>query len=170
MLKKYFNLTDKQLNNYLRDYTCSFTCYSSHCYLWDYLLSQSFDISIIMEDDITLTDKFDLKLNFIIKYLPSDWDVYFIGLNKIYGTPVNKYIKRLYSFVSPIGIENSGLFGYIVNKKGLRKLLSICKNMTSDSFRTEYIDHKIRKHFSSMNVYSGNQNLVLHNDLFKSLR
>jgi glycosyl transferase family 25 len=96
-------------------------CALSHISLWNKILHEDGDEFIIFEDD--LSPKVDReKLKGAIDNLPKDWDIIFLGyiLPTLMTNSDTKVSNDWYKI-------NSILFGahaYLVNKKGVKKLLN----------------------------------------------
>jgi GR25 family glycosyltransferase involved in LPS biosynthesis len=102
-------------------------CALSHRNVWKNILyTPNVRKALIMEDDVTIKDKklFKQQLDNIINNAPKDYDVLFIGYHPASIKYINtnnknaKYVKSAKTY---------GLFGYVVTKKGAKKLLNIDK-------------------------------------------
>ena len=98
-------------------------CALSHRSAWQKIIDENLDTVLILEDDISIDKDFHSKLNtYMIQAKPLLYDVLFIG----YHPASIKYI--LPNSTSSIFVRSSrtyGLFGYVVSKKGAKKLLNI---------------------------------------------
>jgi GR25 family glycosyltransferase involved in LPS biosynthesis len=90
-------------------------CYQSHIGLYQYALQKNYDVIMVFEDDADFN--IDL-MQFIhdIGELPLDWDMLLLGDVGIFKQqPYTDAWKRVYEFW--------GLQGYIINKKGMQKII-----------------------------------------------
>lgn len=51
-----------------------------HCWIFKDALDKNYDSILIFEDDVILNDDFISRFNEYKKQLPSDWDLFFVGL------------------------------------------------------------------------------------------
>jgi len=81
------------------------------------------NIYIILEDDVNFKEKENLISNIqtVLKNAPNNWDIIYIGYGPISDEYKNKKINENFYETNRI----HGTFGYIVNKKGARKILNI---------------------------------------------
>ena len=63
-------------------------CYDSHTRLIKKIISENYDLYIVFEDDVDVSDDFMDKLSNIINNLPENWELLFLG-----GWNVGKKIK-----------------------------------------------------------------------------
>ncbi len=96
-------------------------------------------------------------MNKIIKHVPIDWDIIYIGTSQKHNTiKINEYfssVKRIY-----------GLYGYIINQKGATKALKYC-------FPARYqIDTELWLNYKSgnMKAYVLNNLLIKHTNKFNT--
>jgi GR25 family glycosyltransferase involved in LPS biosynthesis len=108
------------------------------------LNSNTHDKTLILEDDITIREDFLDKLD-IYKNLIPDFDILWLG----YHHKTNK--KRVNDICDIPGDQLYGAFGYIINQKAAKKLLSIFP-------LTLQIDSEIPKIFPDLKVYALNEN------------
>jgi GR25 family glycosyltransferase involved in LPS biosynthesis len=96
-------------------------CILSHYYLWKKIVKNKIKKTLILEDDANkVIKKFINIVNGLIKYIPSDWDIFLIGFWLHKGnndTYVNKYISRVKDFVM--------MHCYLVSQRGATKLISL---------------------------------------------
>src|SRR5437868_3934873 len=103
-------------------------CALSHYNLWKKLLNdENNDKYLILEDDIELCDDFGNKLNMILNNIDDQIDIFYIGYHMfnrnrpIYNSKIVKNEMYIDKFDTSIYI--GGLFGYIITKSGVKKLL-----------------------------------------------
>jgi GR25 family glycosyltransferase involved in LPS biosynthesis len=106
-------------------------CASSHLKIWHELsLSDDIDIKIIFEDDVTLCDKILDKIVNALRQLPANnWDVLFLG-HSLYSRFLSERdredkepVVSLWSREQSIEKSMGGLFGYVIHKRGAKKMI-----------------------------------------------
>lgn len=116
-------IKQKRCTSYLR--RGQLGCFQSHKNAWTELLHDSTNTHMfILEDDVNLTphlDTYNLIKNAFtqIKQKNIQWDILFIGRNHKYCVEIALLSKNIVS----IG-TTYGLFGYVINKKAAKYLLS----------------------------------------------
>lgn len=78
-------------------------------------------IYLILEDDIKFEKNLINNINKLLIDAPSDWDIIYIGYGPILDNYKNKKIKDNWYKTNRI----HGTFGYLLNKKGAKKMLDI---------------------------------------------
>jgi GR25 family glycosyltransferase involved in LPS biosynthesis len=94
--------------------------------------------TLILDDDIWFVDDFMTKLNYYLKEVP-EYDILWLG----YHNKTNKYVFDNYDIPDLLW----GTFGYVINKKAAKQLLSIFPI-------TKQIDSEMPKVFPSLKVYA----------------
>jgi GR25 family glycosyltransferase involved in LPS biosynthesis len=93
-------------------------CYLSHVNIWKkglYDKDDKNDMILIFEDDTY--PSYDLTtLDEYLKYVPSDWDIVFLGGEYNNTEPINEYVSKLIKFYRT--------HGYIIRKKCIPYLLN----------------------------------------------
>lgn len=165
-------LTEQDLinNDYLGNiklkYNGSLGCYLSHCLLWEKIYKENkYDNVLILEDDCLLPDNFIEQIQELKKYTPEDFDYLNLGIGKRReGKSINNKL------IIPIEKNekglNAGLFGYIIKRKNIPKLLSLVKPINNNI----YIDTVLRSNFNKLNVFFVKKNIIGHNFDIKSIR
>lgn len=109
----------------------------SHREIWKELIKNKYDKVMVFEDDVVLDEDFRSNLREYISDLPDDWDIAFLGVgrrNNKYGyfVCVGEIFRDIdnvegHPFVAKIQPTNLvyGLYGYIINRKGAKKLLDL---------------------------------------------
>ena len=113
-------------------------CALSHIKVWKMIEASEEDYGIVMEDDVILEPHFTKKLKEALRSVPKNYDILYLGcfgsesdtnfftiMMGILGMSnntevINKYIKK-----PKVAL---GAHGYVVSKKGARKLISILGN------------------------------------------
>ena len=121
-------------------------CAMSHHNIYQKIIKESNNTekTLILEDDVKITDNFIPKLNGYLRTIP-DYDILFLG----YHLQTTKS-PEIFNPVEKIW----GLFGYIINKKAAIQILSI--------FPLKYqIDSEMPKIFKNLKVFSLREDLRL---------
>lgn len=148
------------------------SCALSHLKTMKKILSDNIPFGLIIEDDVTITG-YITKLPDIIKSLPEDWDIVWIGnsrtkwpRNTCSSIPdpeydmdkLNKITKNLYNFSSEECKRSQncpmGCYGYLINKKAIPKILNDYKVMIP-------IDNYLQMN-ESLNKYFTIPSLITH--------
>ena len=146
-LKKYFA---KNLKNYSM---AQKSCTLSHISIWEKIKQDKTTFNIIFEDDVIIPNNFNNKLKLYLEQLPKNWDILFLGGNRIVG---KKYSKNL---IKPTKDEfgNFGSFAYLINSKNINFILDKCKNISL------YTDKFIQKELGGyLNLFFCNPQLIEH--------
>jgi len=113
-------------------------CAMSHRAIYQKIIDENINSCLILEDDITLDDRFIDQIKIIeneLKVNDYDYDLFFLGYHPGSTYDENKKFKKVY-----------GLFGYIVTKSGAKKLL--------DLFPITYqIDTEITRNTNKINIF-----------------
>ena len=145
----------------LQNYKGSIACSLSHATLWENIIKSTVnDIHVILEDDVKFDVLFEQRINFFISKLPKDWDVLYLGRKYLTGKVVNKY------FVKGVKTNKKGhnvsSYGYVVKKKGCKKLLKIAYPLLNIEQ-----DMTLRQNQDKYNAYFLIEPIVFH-EKFKS--
>jgi glycosyl transferase family 25 len=125
-------------------------CAMSHRAIYQKIIDENINSCLILEDDITFDEKFNEKIKQLENELQlhnnnNNFDLFFLGFHP--GTSFNfeMYIAKNITKYNTV----YGLFGYIVTKKGAKKLL--------DLFPITYqIDTEISKNTNKIDIYGVN--------------
>lgn len=137
----------------------SLACLLSHNYLWKDLYDKNKNkdkFFLIFEDDCKILPGFNDKLQEAIRNAPEDWDMIWLGYNKIKGEKISDYY-----FKPKVGFfvgYNCQHHCYLVRTKGIPKLLDIIFPVKSN-FNTK--DTVLRKNFHKFNAYFYNEKLAV---------
>ena len=153
--------------NYWKKYPGSIGCYFSHIKLWQHIYddNNTSEYSLILEDDSFFTQNGLINIELALKdAMKLNWDLLYAGHNLLKGTKICPLFLKPYP-VNPNENNrgfNSGLFGYIIRKSSIPKLLSIVKQ-----FQSPFIDVQIRNSFgngsNNINGLFIISNLIRHN-------
>ena len=164
----------KRVFSHWEKYPGSVGCYLSHIKLWQYILNSNGDseYTLIMEDDSFFTPLGMINTELTLNNAKNmEWDILYIGHNILKGTKIHPLFTKPY--IAKPGEKmlgyNSGLFGYIIRKSSINKLLNIVK-----TFETPFIDVHLRNKFgeSKNDVLAlfSISNLIRHDHSGKSSR
>ena len=144
----------------------SIACFISHCSLWKKLKNEPGEVFLILEDDCMVLPNFKNNLNNVYTDIPTDWDMIWLGHNKLKGEYINKNI--LVPQNNPGVGYNAQHHCYLIKKSSINKLLGIL--LPINSFLTK--DNKIRNNFDKFNAYFVKNNLAIQdrNEFKKSER
>mgnify|MGYP001141158335 CR=1 FL=1 len=168
------NKTKQKAIKYCDKYPGSIGCYFSHMKLWNHIYTNknTGEYSLILEDDSFFTPNgminIELALNQAIKL---KWDMLYAGHNLLKGSKINSlFLKPRPPLPGENNIGfNSGLFGYIIRKSSIPKMLNIVKKIDSP-----FIDVQIRNSFGdgdeNINALFTISNLIRHNNSYGSSR
>lgn len=124
----------------------SLGCLLSHLNVWEIIKNDpEVNCALIFEDDAVLCRNFSNKLKSIPdSALPQDWDMIWLGWQRINCTPVNKFFGKPNS-----GGKNNGHFCYVINSRSIEKMKSILLPYDNTSSK----DVILRKNFHRFNAY-----------------
>jgi len=130
-------------------------CFLSHYNLAKQLLSEqkNIDAYIVFEDDTAIPRNLLSHIEKNISELPEDWDYLMFYTIRANGEPSTNKLNKLKSFW--------GLNGYIINKKGARKLVEETNTNKIDGQIDSYLSRMIQQ--KKMNVYATKKHLVKSN-------
>ena len=147
----------------------SLSCALSHILLYKKILKENKDndknIFLIFEDDAVILPKFKEKLFFYITKAPKDWDMIWLGYNKVYGKLVNKYFYKPFNKMNRF---NSCHHCYLIKKSSIQKILKILVPLNYISSMTK--DKYIKQNFDKFNAYFINNKMAVQNMNFISKR
>ena len=130
-------------------------CFLSHYNLAKQLLGEkkNVDAYIVFEDDTAIPRNLLSHIEKNISELPEDWDYLMFYTIRANGEPSTNKLNKLKSFW--------GLNGYIINKKGARKLVEEINTNKIDGQIDSYLSRMIQQ--KKMNVYATKKHLVKSN-------
>jgi len=164
------NIIKKNINKYFenQDYkvlTGNIGTLLSHTNLWKKIENEDNEIVLILEDDSVVVNDFNNLLENSHKEVPNDWDIIYVGSNKLKGTKLsdNIFVPTEGNFIG----YNSGMFGYLIKKSSIPKLLNIIFPLPN---KFNCIDVILRNNFSKFKAYFLINKLIIHDDKFESER
>ena len=129
-------------------------CFLSHYNLAKQLLSEkNVDAYIVFEDDTAIPRNLLSHIETQMSELPEDWDYLMFYTIRANGDTITNKLNKLKSFW--------GLNGYIINKKGARKLVEETNANKIDGQIDSYLSRMIQQ--KKMNVYATKKHLVKSN-------
>ena len=135
----------------------SLACLLSHLYLWGKIYNQKNDeISLIFEDDCKILPNFNQKLQEAIHNAPEDWDMIWLGYNKIKGQKVSDHYYK--PFKGYHWGYNSQHHCYLIKRKAFPKLQKILLPVKKN-FNTK--DTVLRINFDKFNAYFYKERLAV---------
>tara|TARA_A100001015_G_scaffold153616_1_gene170500 strand:+ start:512 stop:1318 length:807 start_codon:yes stop_codon:yes gene_type:complete len=129
----------------------SLACLTSHTNLYKEILNDGEgddNIYLIFEDDCKLMPNFLNEVNKYIQHLPNDWDMVWLGYNNVKGKKINPYFYK-----PPAGFNwkhNSQHHCYLVNKKGIKKVLKILFPVKNNFMNKDTV---LKMNFDKFNPY-----------------
>jgi glycosyl transferase family 25 len=109
---------------------------------------------LILEDDAVVQTDFNKKWNNIRKSIPTDWDIVYLGINKMVGDRLNEHVFRWRNDKSS---GNWGCHGYLVRHRSLKHILEKLRFMTAP------IDVQFYNMLGDLNIYIVNPPLITVN-------
>ncbi|MCF2873822.1 MULTISPECIES: family 16 glycosylhydrolase [unclassified Tenacibaculum] len=125
----------------------------SHISVWEKIVSENIENSLILEDDIHFENKFSNKLNSLWEEISEskiEFDLIYLSYKKVDFSPDIK------EFSNNLSIPNRGIWwfsGYILSKKGAQKLLN---SLPITGPVDLWINHK----FNKLKVYISNKSII----------
>ena len=164
----------KNIYHQWEKYPGSVGCYLSHIKLWNHILTSenNGEYTLIMEDDSFFMPLGMTNIELALKTAKNmKWDILYIGHNTLKGNKIHPLFLKPY--IATDGEKmlgyNSGLFGYIIKKSSINKMIDIVK-----TFETPFIDVHIRNKFGENNntisALFCTSNLIRHDHSGKSRR
>lgn len=136
-------------------------CALSHVKLWHKIKKDNKAFTLVLEDDIIITNDFKSKLNELIKYLPNSWDVIYLGGCNIKGKKFNEKLIYPTHFGKRYNLCTHAM---LLNSERLDKLINVMTPIK------ESIDNQLRRKFPDLKVYYANPNMILQNKDIRSSR
>lgn len=100
-----------------------YATYLSHLNMLKSAHKEKWSKVLILEDDITLSDDFDERLDFLMGELPKDWKIVYLGFNGQLDTIIEDVSTWVYS------VKNVyGCFGMLINGEFLSEMIQTVEN------------------------------------------
>jgi len=124
-------------------------CALSHKNIWEKILKEKYERTLILEDDINIVENFKQKLYLILeKY--NEFDIHYLGHHHVSGGAYKIDSQEILRRPKII----YGTFGYVVNNKAAEELLKIFPI-------THQIDYEMRRAYKNLKVAVIRKKLVL---------
>jgi glycosyl transferase family 25 len=138
-------------------------CFISHLRIWNYIVNNDINYGLIFEDDAILCEDFFEKYKIIIKELPEDCDIAFIGgrFESNYKMHENNYIKISENIIKHKKITPEYYYdfcrtthSYILSKKTAQFLINIFESeKTISTALDHWLVQKIHTQEVSLKIY-----------------
>ncbi len=141
-------------------------CALSHIKIWKRAVRENLDYALILEDDVEFKSGWKKTLSKALKELPNDFDMLTLGnfgLKTVLDKDKSPFNFVLYLIVQAFGLGNdtkntyssivqpyfsTGLYGYIVSRRGARQLLKLNKRILF------HLDAQISSQSKDVKLYS----------------
>ena len=141
----------------------------SHIKAWNEILKSKENYGIVFEDDVILVDHFYNKFNEIIKKVPTDFDIFYLGCFGCHNNdnPLSIIFDKLgasnskHKKINDLIIKPSvalGTHGYVISKKGIKKILKIL-DQNKLNFHIDYCIQKMNSQ-NLIKIYSPKNRLA----------
>ena len=164
MLSRSENAEENNKSNKILNKSGEIGCWLSHKRLLRDLYKMNVPPNyghLILEDDIVVQTDFSEKWNKIRKSIPTDWDIVYLGINKMVGDRLNEHVFRWRNDKSP---GNFGTHAYLVRHRSLKHILEKLRFMTAP------IDVQFYNMLGDLNIYIVDPPLITVNaDLESSI-
>jgi len=137
-------------------------CAMSHFKMHAELINSEYDSFLILEDDITFAEKFDVKFLHLCNELKNtEWDIVFIG-HHIRDTSDEKYTQTDFPTLEKWDVYTSfskslgGTIGYMISKTGAKKFL----DFVNANRLINCVDTALQKSANELNVFYITPHLV----------
>ncbi len=129
-------------------------CFLSHYTLAKQLIDDPHnEIYFILEDDAGLPKAPLKNIKEYLEISPNDWDIILFGTHRVLGLPLTNFIK-----VSAFW----GTHGYIINKKGAKKLVDSVNLTKLDAQIDTYMAWMAQK--GELNIYATKKHIIVLNN------
>lgn len=136
-------------------------CFLSHYTLAKKLLNDANnEMYLILEDDAGIKNNTFNKIHSKINQAKSvNWDILLLGTHRLHGDGhvTEKHFVKVNGFW--------GLFGYLINKEGARKLVNFVDDMKIDAQLDALMSWMSQKGY--LNIYASNQPIIFDNNIDK---
>ncbi len=116
-----------------------YATYLSHLNMLKKARDLNWEYVIILEDDLTLCDDFDYRLDLFLSQLPPNWTIGYLGFNGYSDTKIDKVTEYVHKLVDAFGC-----FGMIIKGSFLNTLINVIENnnIAVDEIIRVHIQHK----------------------------
>ena len=151
------NILDKYIPKEIQKYRTNgmIGCGLSHLFVWKDAINKNYKNIVVFEDDISFTDDFNEYFLNVIKEVPEDYDILYLGYkDTICDPPEDCSYNYVYKPYFPLNLH-----AYIVSNKGLKKLVNLINKID------EHIDWLIAGNIDKLNIYASKKKIV--NQIYK---
>jgi glycosyl transferase family 25 len=146
-------------------------CALSHRTLWESMIKNDYETICVLEDDAVLSEDFNEHLQLLYGSIPNDFDIVYLG-SHFYCGDTSLYNRATTNLFSVKNSEYStgilkvsgcgGFHGYILSKKGAKKITSNPINFHVD---IDIMNYNLEAYaFHPVLISSGDNNSNLSND------
>jgi len=123
-------------------------CALSHFYLIQKIVESKLDHVLIFEDDVTFLPDFIKKYEIVLKNVPEDYDILYIG-----GNPELGGFRHIGSINDYVGVANDdygyGTYSYILSLEGAKKIIKFINKKGIQ----RAVDDLFRINCDTLNIY-----------------
>ena len=146
------NILDKYIPKEIQKYGPNgmIGCGLSHLFVWKDAINKNYKNILVLEDDVFFTDDFNEYFLNVIKEVPEDYDILYLGYkDKICNPPKDCSFNYVYKPYFPLNLH-----AYIVSNKGLKKLVNLINKIDY------HIDWLINRNIDKLNIYASKKKIV----------
>ena len=146
-LKEDGKITQNYINESKNKKQGTLACLLTHVGLWETLKKSNKNHFLIFEDDCHIMHGFKEKAKKYLKYVPSNWDMIWLGHGRLKGKKINKHI--LVPENNPGQGFNSLHHCYMIKKTSVDKFLKFIYPLDKSISK----DNILRENFDKFNAY-----------------
>ena len=146
------NILDKYIPKEIQKYGTNgmIGCGLSHLFIWKDAINKNYKNILVLEDDITFTDDFNEYFINVIKEVPVNYDILYLGYkDKICDPPKDCSFNYVYKPYFPLCTH-----AMIISNKGLKKLVNIINKID------DHIDWLIARNIDKLNIYASKKKIA----------
>lgn len=163
-LNKYKEDIDKYFDKNHNLIPAQIGCALSHIKIWEKILENNYNNTLILEDDAIIPNNFWDQINLVINELPNYWEMLILGcFPKCNSKNIieKKYINKI------TGYGNDGSHAYLINKTLIEKIIRVINlypiNIPIDTWLQKYI------YINNNNIFNTKEQMIFQNrQQFKS--
>jgi GR25 family glycosyltransferase involved in LPS biosynthesis len=152
------NILDKYIPENIQKYGTNgmIGCGLSHLFIWEDAIKKNYKNILVLEDDVYFTDDFKEYFINVIKEVPDDYDILYLGYkDSVCEAPKDSSFNYIYKPYFPLLTH-----AMIISNKGLKKLKSLIVKID------DHIDWLIANNNKKLNIYVSKKKIV--NQIWKS--
>ena len=146
------NILDKYVPEEIQKYGSDgmIGCGLSHLFIWQDAIKKNYKNILVLEDDVKFTYDFNKYLTNIMKELPDDYDILYLGyVETLCRKPTDSSFNYIHKPIFPLGTH-----AMIISNKGLNKLLKIITKID------DHIDQLIAHNIHKLNIYASKKKIT----------